>query len=122
MNILTVYIPKDSQEKFEEFLLFYCEKINGAFYLTDFYLYIEQNLFIELEIDDCEVQRIKSEIGEFITYSIVWENSKYLFEFLKISSRSFVFCLDNDYGSIYRNNFFNQMTLDGFLDWINGCM
>ncbi len=119
MNILTVYIPKDSQEKFEEFLLSYCERINGAFYLTDFCLYIEQNLFIEVEIDDCEVQRIKSEIGEFITYSIVWENSKYLFEFLKISSSSFVFCLDNDHGSINRNNSFNQMTLDGFLDWVN---
>ncbi len=119
MNILTVYIPKDSQKKFEEFLLSYCEKINGAFCLTDFYLYIEQNLFIEVEIDDCEVQRIKSEIGEFIAYSIVWENSKYLFEFLKISSSSFVFCLDNDHGSINRNNSFNQMTLDGFLDWVN---
>lgn len=94
----------------------------GVYLVQPLYLYIEQNLFIEVEIDDCEVQRIKSEIGEFITYSIVWENSKYLFEFLKISSRSFVFCLDNDYGSINRNNSFNQMTLDGFLDWVNGRM
>ncbi|UNU73342.1 hypothetical protein LU293_00035 [Moraxella nasovis] len=116
MNILTLYISKNNQDCFEEFLMIFCEKINNIFYYNDFYIDVNEYILNELDYD--EIINIKNHINDFIAYSIVWNNLHSLYDLLKKINLDISFLIDNDNEGVIKNDDFISMSLDDFAKWV----
>ena len=123
MRLVTLYLPKEETESFNQWLFNkrnFIGEFNNLSNSPNDFLYIESfdNWFDELEKDD--VDELNSLIGDFSSHTVHWQDDKNLFSFLGEMSGIYRFVIDNDHWQKKISTELMKLTFEEFDKWILG--